>query len=186
MFLWFRRSLPTWNPLAQVVAIFTQEDSKEHRRKDINYVIQIFFAYRMLNVNVISIGINKKSVQVYTWYPYGNGKCAKNVADILIVDECLYDDQGNVSNIFSHNDLLPKIPKDLHQCELVVAASFYEPYTFYDKQRGFYDGVEIHLVQMISRALNMKIKYLLMNETRENRFVSNDTGIYAPILQRFD
>lgn len=139
----------------------------------------------MLNVNVISISINKKSVQTHTWYPYGNGKCAKNVADILLVDECLYD-RKEVIQLFSHNDLLPKIPKDLHQCELTVAASIYEPYTFHDKDRGFFDGSEIHLVHMIARALNMNIKFILMNETRENRFVSNDSGIYAPLLQRFD
>lgn len=149
------------------------------------YITQIFFAYRMLNVNIISIGTNKKSVQMHTWYPYGNGKCANKVSDILVIDECIYDETGMI-DLFGHNDLLPKVPKDLHQCELKVAASIYEPYTFYDAQRGFYDGVEIHLVKMIARALNMKVVHVLLNETRENRFVSNETGIYSPLLQGFE
>lgn len=175
--------MPTWNPLAQVVAVCIREKTDEQRAKEVNHIVQLFFAYRMLDVNVITIMPAIRRVQLHTWYPYGSGRCANRVGDATVVEECLYDSNG-LADLLGHTPLQPKIPRKLHQCELKVAATMYEPYIFHDKKRGFYDGIEYHLIKMIAKALEMNVTYFLLNETRENRFVSNETGLYSQLIQR--
>lgn len=177
-------SLPTFNPMAQIVAVFIGTRSNIRLRLEINYVLRLFYEKNMYNVNVISRKTESRIVQVHTWYPYDSGRCADKLPNAVLVEECDCDTpECSEPQFKSINELKPKIPRTLHQCELNVAVSIYEPYTFYDwKSKSFTDGSEILMTKMIAKKLDMKLNFIKINGTRDNRYVSNESGLYSLIM----
>lgn len=184
--LW--HGLPTWNALAQFVAVFINNFDDKTLLAHIRHIMETFFEYRVLNIKVISFRRHSSVIQVHTWYPYEGTNCADEVRNIHLIDECHYSDARNgpqaVRNVAP---IQPIIPLNLHGCPLRVATSVYEPYVFYDSGRkDFYRGIEVRLVRTIAQALEMTPIFIHMNETRVNRIVSNKTGIYSMLLTRYD
>lgn len=151
-------------------------------------VLRAFLAVNMLNVNVISYRKDTNIVQTSTFYPYQDGNCANIVDRLSTFDECEYHD-GDDDNYFSEvrqiKELHRKIPSKLHNCPLNISGAIAEPYVFYDASTDdFQKGTEVLMVRTIAEALQMTPIFLLINETRENRNISNTTGIYSNLFQR--
>ncbi|XP_062546287.1 uncharacterized protein LOC134212439 [Armigeres subalbatus] len=85
----FRR-LPTLNPLAQVVILFTSEMTPEVFEVEVRKALQKLFDYWFLNVNVMVQRYNTSVLEVWSWFPYENGRCADEIINIRMIDECEY------------------------------------------------------------------------------------------------
>lgn len=196
------KSLPTWNPLAQVLVLFTETYSEANLERETKNVLEKLLEYRMLNVNVLSHREGTHVMQVVTWFPYAGGNCASAILDLKTIDECEYqvidedtagDNETSVdgemtsgSSYYKPNRKMPKIPLRLHDCALKVASSVYEPYTFYDDESArFTKGIEVLLVQTISGVLKLKPVFELLNETRENRLTNKLSEGYTSLINRW-
>lgn len=179
-----RNRLPTWNPLAQVVALFINTYPDDELAQRIQEILQIFLNRHLINVNVISYRQNSNIVQAHTFYPYDDENCATDVERLHLIEECEFsDDRPFDPNITIKNPLRPKIPSNLHGCAMHIASSINEPYVLYDEETKSFDiGMEVLMLRTITSALKMTPIFQYINETRENREVSNETGIYSTLL----
>lgn len=166
-----------------MVALFVHTYEDDVLTKMITYILRKFLQRKLINVNVISYRYNTDIVQTHTWYPYEGNNCADDVVSVHLVEECVYSDEIPYEPTFNVIETLkPKIPYNLHGCELRIAASIYEPYVF----DGFTIGTEVLMTRTIAQALKMRPQFLRINETRENRVVSNETGIYSLLMKGYD
>lgn len=147
-------------------------------------ILQLFLDRHLINVNVISYRSNASIVQAHTFYPYDLDNCANEVQQIHLLEECEYsDDRPFDPEITSINELQPKVPNDLHGCDMHIASSVLEPYVFYDIESESFDaGLEVLMTRTIAESLKMTPVFHRINETREHRTVSNETGIYSTLL----
>lgn len=183
-FIICRNRLPTWNPLAQVVALFINTYEGNELLYQIKLVLQLFLSRHMIDVNVVSYRFNSTIVQSHTFYPYDGENCATDVTELHLIEECEYSDESSFDpSITIINELKSKIPNNLHGCEMRIASSVMEPFVFYDKHTNSFDmGLEVLMIKTISHALKLVPVFMFINGTRENRVVSNETGIYSHLL----
>lgn len=178
-------SLPTFNPMGHVVVAFIDARSKVQLQFEINHILRLFFDSKMFNVNVISRKIGSAFVQMHTWYPYDDGRCANETSNAVLIEECHCETQEcSEPQLKSIAEEKPKIPQTLHQCDLNVAVSVYEPYTYYNLKNGsFTTGSEVLMIKIIAQKMDMKLNLFKVDGTRDNRYVSNESGLYSHILQ---
>lgn len=176
--------MPTWNPLAQVVALFINTYENDELLAQMKSILQLFLNRHMINVNVISYRNNSSIVQAHTFYPYDGDNCAMEVTDLYLIEECEYSDEMPFDpTITIINPLKSKIPNNLHGCEMHIASTITEPFVFFNEEKGSFDmGLEVLMIRTIAQALKMTPVFTRMNGTRENRAVSNETGIYSTLL----
>jgi hypothetical protein len=202
------KGLPTWNPLAQVVVLFTaQMDDFVHELEVKNAMIELF-EYSMLNVNVMSQRFNTNVIQTQTWFPYEGDNCANTILDLRLIDECEYaedndesedkdeeyDDEdekkvkSNETSIFvreSHyfSDFGEKSPKNLHGCPLKVSTAIWEPYVVGTDEK-IKAGLEVKMIQAITTKLNMVPVYKILPRGVPHLKITNNnkTGFYADLL----
>lgn len=181
----YRNRLPTWNPLAQVVALFINTYEDEELLSLMRSILQLFLNRHMINVNVISYRINTNIVQAHTFYPYDEDNCAKNVEHLHLIEECEYDDERPFHpKLQLINQLRSKIPNNLHGCQMHIASSIIEPFVIFNEDTNSFDGMEVLMIRTIAESLKMRSIFQYINETRENREVSNETGIYSTLLMQ--
>lgn len=176
--------MPTWNPLAQVVALFMNTYENDELFNQMLLISQVFLRRRMINVNIISYRYNSNIVQSHTFYPYDGRNCATNVDELKLIEECEYSDETPYEpNMKIVHGLRTKIPTNLHGCQLHIASSVLEPFVFYDEESDSFEiGTEVLMARTISQALKMTPVFMRINETRENRVISNESGIYSTLL----
>lgn len=185
LFCHCRHRLPTWNPLAQVVALFMNTYEDEELESHLFLVFRAFLEVNMINVNVISYRFGTNIMQTSTYYPYQGKNCADRVEYLWKFDECEYNDDVDITEIRSIHRLRSKVPFKLHDCPLNISSAISEPYVFYDKEENsFNEGTEVLMARTIAEALQMKPVFTLINETRENRVISNITGIFSYLFQK--
>lgn len=186
-------SLPTWNPLAQVIVLFTETYSTDLQDAETRLVLDKLLQHGMLNVNVMSHRIDTNIMQVVTWYPYASGNCAKEIRELTVIDECEYQirDENDEENrhtayaIYKPNRKVPKIPLTMNGCPLLVSSSVWEPYTFYDSNSNrFVKGIEVLLIYTIAQVLRLRPIFKYLNETRENRLSDRLPDAYAELQNR--
>lgn len=183
--------LPTWNPLAKFVAVFMNKYDADVLYAQIRFILETFYRAHVLNVKVISFRRDDDVIQMHTWYPYEGTNCAEEVRNIHLIDECHYSDsREGAQDVRSVQTLQPIIPANLHGCPLRIACSTYEPFVhYYDSAQNdatLKSGIEIRLVRSIARALEMTPVFIHINETRDNRNISTESGIYSLVLRRCD
>lgn len=171
-----------------MVALFVHTYEDDVLAEMMTYILREFRSRKLINVNVISYRHNTNIVQTHTWYPYEGDNCATDVVSVHLIEECYYSDETPHDPVFNVIETLkPKIPFDLHGCELRIAASIMEPFVFYDAESDAFNiGTEVQMTRTIAQALKMRPNFLRINGTRENRVVSNETGIYSLLLKRYD
>lgn len=179
-------SLPTWNPMAQVVVLFTQPLAAGPLLREVDAVLRMLLDFGMLNVNVLAETAGTTAVQVYTWHPYGAGNCAKSVRDILVSDRCAYDTQPGAEIRFRPQRKVSKIPATLNGCPLRVAASVWEPYVVFDGTTGrFTSGIEVLLIGTIATVLQLRPHFVRIAANRENRMPGGANDGYAQLANRW-
>lgn len=167
-----------------MVALYVNTYEDEELMKSMKSILQFFLDRHMINVNVISYRSNTNIVQAHTFYPYDEENCATEIQQMHLIEECEYlDERPFDPEITIKHDLRTKIPNDLHGCEMHIASSINEPYVFYDQDSGTFDiGLEVLMIRTIAQSLGMKPIFHRINESREHRVVSNETGIYSNLL----
>lgn len=161
---------------------YDDEELQEH----LFVVFRAFLEVNMLNVNIIAYRNNVNIMQAFTYYPYQGSNCANRVEYLWMFDECEYSDDDDIPDIRNVHKLKMKVPNKLHNCQLNISAGISEPYVFYEEEEhNFYKGTEVLMVRTIAQALQMTPVFMLINETRENRVISNVTGIYASLFQKY-
>lgn len=183
----FRHKLPTWNPLAQVVVLFINTCDDDVMEDQVELVLRAFLNVNMLNVNVIAYQKDTSLVRAFTYYPYGGSNCANEVTHVITFDICEYNDNYDLpfAEITSLEKMKPKVPGKLHECPLRISSAISEPYVFYDRHDDtFTRGTEVLMIRTIAEALQMAPVFSLNHETRENRLISNETGVYSALFQR--
>lgn len=182
-------SMPTWNPLANFVILFTKVLNETYLASETYKMMDELFKYSAYNVYVLSQRQGTYMIQSHTYFPYEEDNCATSVKNIKMVDECFNDkdsqyDPDNTSVIEHHQDLYPKIPKKLHKCHLNASVYDLAPYVL-ARDNEIDRGIEILMLKQIANELDMTPIYNLLDKEVVNSLTTNDneTGIYADILQ---
>ncbi|XP_058458991.1 uncharacterized protein LOC131435082 [Malaya genurostris] len=201
------RRLPTWNPLAQVVVLFTSEMTPLVFEIEVRNALQKLFENSVLNVNVMVQRYNTSVLEVWTWFPYENGECADNIAKIRLIDECEYaevpiEDQSETENetkvlpdeletlwtfrekhFFS--DFGPKIPKDYNYCPLMISTVVWEPFVV-GNESIIEKGLEVLMIEAITARMKLTPVYKVIDPVRATARITadNQTGFYADLIQR--
>lgn len=180
------KSLPSWNPLAPVlVLMYFTYDAHIFRDKQ-KEVLAIFLRHDMLHVKIFTLRKSARILGVITWFPLDNRNCAMMVTELIALGRCEYAESGAFEYI-EHAAVASKevIPRHLPGCVLRVTTSILEPYVYYDTRTRQLAGLEVRLVQAIAHKLGMHADFLLIEDNRDFRIVSNETGIYAHLFQRY-
>uniref|UniRef100_A0A182J2K2 Putative ionotropic receptor ligand binding domain-containing protein n=1 Tax=Anopheles atroparvus TaxID=41427 RepID=A0A182J2K2_ANOAO len=190
------RRLPTWNPLAQVVVLFTVELTPLVFEIEVRNVLQELFDNSVLNVNVMVQRYNTSVLEVWTWFPYESGGCADNIDQIRLVDECEYvevppDEAANVRGAWMFrerhhfSDYGPKIPKYYNYCPLKISTSIWEPFVV-GNESHIEKGLEVLMLDTITARMRLIPVYNVIEATRATARIiaDNQTGLYADVIQR--
>ncbi|KFB38749.1 hypothetical protein ZHAS_00006149 [Anopheles sinensis] len=190
------RRLPTWNPLAQVVVLFTSEMTPLVFEIEVRNVLQELFDNSVLNVNVMVQRYNTSVLEVWTWFPYESGGCADNIDQIRLVDECEYvevepDEEANVRGSWMFrerhhfSDFGPKIPKYYNYCPLKISTSIWEPFVV-GNESHIEKGLEVLMLDTITARMRLVPVYNVIEASRATARITadNQTGLYADVIQR--
>lgn len=182
-------SMPTWNPLANFVILFTKVLNETYLASETYKMMDELFKYSAYNVYVLSQRQGTYMIQSHTYFPYEEDNCATSVKNIKMVDECFNDkdsqyDPDDTSVIEHHQDLYPKIPKKLHKCHLNASVYDLAPYVL-ARDNEIDRGIEILMLKQIANELDMTPIYNFLDKEVVNSLTTdnNETGIYADILQ---
>ena len=190
------KRLPTWNPLAQVVVIFTDEMKLKNEQDEmVRVVFDELLMYDVLQVNiVIQRTTSLNTLEVLTWFPYERDNCANYIKNIRKVEECkLVETKNHTTGIVKQSIIIrsfnrkyyPKIPTYFHECPMKVTTFFWEPYVV-GQRNNVKGGLEILMIQTISQKMNLKPVYNVIDQLRATKLITsnNETGLYSDILQR--
>lgn len=190
------KSLPTWNPSAQTVTLLLESIDTEERKNEI--VKQVFT--ELLHSGHIFANVmyqmteNPYQMKVDTWFPYFNQSCALDVENIYTIDECdviesLDENTGEVTrekNITAFNqEMYPKIPNSLNDCQLTVSTIIWEPFVV-GNDTMVESGLEILMLETIAGQMELKLKFNILKDEVVTKKITDDnqTGIYADLIQK--
>ena len=182
------KSLPTWNPYAQVLVLLTESIDSTSLQQEQQLIFEELLNYTMLNVNIMSQVMHSNVLQVVTWFPYACDNCAGQVKNTQMINQCISKVivDNNTSESTIEIDYKPavrhlKIPQTLNGCPLRILSSISEPYTHY-KNGKFITGIEILLIETITDVLNMTPIFYMRNTTREDRMHNNISADYMQLV----
>lgn len=205
------KNLPTWNPLAQVLILFTNEMDDEYKTLETFSVMQELFQYNVLNVNVMSVRYNTSLIEVVTWFPYEGNSCADRITKIRLIDECEYVEVADMDNSTSltpsvptesnttliakkfvylekhyHTEYFPKIPKKLHDCPLRIASAVWEPFVVANGS-AVTKGLEVLMLFTITEKMKLQPQFTIVEQEKAHAFLKADnvSGLYADLLQKY-
>lgn len=195
------KSLPTWNPLAQVVVLFIDPMQSLSQQETMSQIVfNELLHHSVLNVNIIyQYSTEPFKFEVVTWFPYYNLSCASRVNNIQKIDECIVTEKTSgmkkeqqvgrqVTLHVFNQDMFPKIPKKFHDCDLKITTFVWEP--FVTGRRRQHDkiesGLEILMLHTITEKMHLKPIYSVISSKRAMRLITadNETGIYADLLTK--
>lgn len=146
--------------------------------------METFLQYNMLNIRIISYQSSTDNVlNVKTWYPFKNENCASKVMNLEPIGKCKYKKNSFEYTEYATSDIV--VPRFLPGCKLRFSTSIQEPYVYYSHSTGNFSGMEILLAKSIAQKMQMIPEFVPIKETRSNRVVSNETGIYSLLFQRY-
>lgn len=202
------RTLPTWNALAKVLVIFPFELAEDELKVQVERSLRYLFEeVGFFDVIVIAREINTMRVVAYTFFPYDNNNCAKEVNNIEVIDECevmvpayldltdyraveKYINENKEKGFFTmteHRNGSGKVPDEIPGCNITISVADFSPFAKIEKNQTVERGIEVNLIKTVAETkLNAKIKWALISpKVRYSNFtVSNETGIFANLLQR--
>lgn len=121
------KSLPTWNPMAQVMGLFTEVFDPIVLEEQIRNVFSELLLHNMLNVNLMYNKAGTNIVEMITWFPYEGVNCANRILNFRVIDQCEYEinssNSSDVNIVFVKKKKEKKIPFILHGCPLKVSSS---------------------------------------------------------------
>lgn len=197
-------TLPTWNPLAQLVVQFTIPFQNETIKEEwIEKLFNQLLLNDALKVNALYQFTNDTNrIGVMTWFPYHNTSCPTKVENIRKIEECYVKISINEKTgmeqkeykVDSFNqDLYPIIPKKLHRCPMYVGAVEWEPFVVTSEDEYGDDGgpiiekgLEVLMLKTITDGMDLNVSFYPINSERAMRVITdnNKSGLYAKLLQK--
>lgn len=99
--------------------------------------------------NVVVIG--RASDSIWTFYRFVDDKCIANGSkSVITIAECNDSAIGAYIRHFSRK----------RPCPLVVATNQFEPFTYYDKVKGFHNGIDYLIVKTIAVNLRLNTNFI--------------------------
>ncbi|XP_017778387.1 PREDICTED: uncharacterized protein LOC108564028 [Nicrophorus vespilloides] len=149
---------PSWNPHARFMIISVTYFN--HRMSAVAAVIKKLWDLDILNGVILFSNNNRSTVfNVYSWFPFANGRCGDNFNQIQLITTCRF-------GIFDNdNDWFPeKIPHDLNACPFNVRTLVFPPFVMEpeNNENGscvFKNGLEIRLLDLVAEVANFTTKY---------------------------
>lgn len=114
--------------MAQVVGLFTEVFDPIVLEEQIRNVLSELLLHNMLNVNLIYNKAGTNTVEMITWFPYEGNNCANHILRLRIIDQCVYENTSNNSDVnivFVAKRKQKKIPQILHGCPLKISSSIW-------------------------------------------------------------
>jgi hypothetical protein len=104
-------------------------------------------------------------IQLYSWFPYTSPTNCDNLKEAVLVDRWNFDGEFLLKvNLFPE-----KVPKTFHNCSTKVI-SFINPPAVMENSDKHYTGLEVHLVELIFKRLNLTAKYNVSPNRTDNFF----------------
>lgn len=190
------RSLPTWNPNAQTVALILDPiDGEERKDKMLKQVFNELLNNGHIFANVMyQMAANIYQMKVDTWFPYFNQSCPSAVENIYTIHKCnviesVDEKSGEVTRKESitafHQEKYPKIPNSLNGCPLTVSTTIWEPFVV-GNDTTVESGLEILMLETIAKQMELKLKFNILRGEVVTKKITDDnqTGIYADLIQK--
>ena len=189
------KSLPTWNPNAQTVALLVDPiDTEERKNEMVKQVFEELLNSGHIFANAMyQMESNPYQMKVDTWFPYFNQSCASTVENIYTIEECdiieSVDESGEITkkeNITAFNqEMYPKIPNTLNGCQMGVSTVIWEPFVV-GNDTTVESGLEILMLETITGQMELKLKFNILKGEVVMKKITDDnkTGIYADLLQK--
>lgn len=143
----WKSSITTWNPTASVF-IFLSDTSASNSK--IRRILMKFLHNKILNVNVIRIGVAK--IEIVTWFPYDGENCGKYIRNLEIVAECSLETSRY--NAVETKKLVINKP---YKCPLKAISLEWAPYAFFNNKTGKYVGFEVELLNSFADKMNFDL-----------------------------
>ncbi|CAH2236882.1 jg20291 [Pararge aegeria aegeria] len=170
--------LPTWNPLAKVVAFYQLRPNEDGEKVAIR-LTNVYRSFKILRCIILIHSPLSGEVTAYSWTPYSDDNCAGKCRSVYILDKCKNDE------IIEFETEREKFPLDLKGCPLTTYAVISEPYVLHPEKMinniewndvyDFQKGGEINLVKTISKFTNMTL-IIRMSEKKENWGIIDPDG----------
>lgn len=119
----------------------------------IDTVRSIFLKFRenvRSNVNVIA----EIAANLWQFYRLTEPNCSKSVEVEAFAGCHGSESDGNLTYSLNHTTSRGK------KCPLIVAATKFEPFTYYDESRGFHQGIDYVLVKNIAAKLQIDVNFV--------------------------
>ncbi|KAF5299271.1 hypothetical protein FQA39_LY02444 [Lamprigera yunnana] len=159
----------SWNPHAKflIISVTIYEDNELSAIS----IIQQLRQSKILNaVLLLPNKENTAIFDVYTWFPFEDGKCGDNFTKVHMIDSCTYGFIEKGNDWFSN-----KIPRNLNGCPIRVRVIVWPPFILppvrkipnSTDQYIFDDGIEICILNTMAEMANFSIIYSLSNEIQD-------------------
>lgn len=97
----------------------------------------------------------KMGENIWKFCKYVNDRCSVQKKFLEVVGECENDAVSTNIRYLSSN-----LHKERNSCPLIVATNQFEPFTYYDEDKGFYSGIDYLIVKSISARLQQDVKFI--------------------------
>lgn len=132
-------------------------------------------------MNILAIGNNNLTANLYTYYPFGATYCEE--ANPVIQDEFV----NNSFTMSAMNDLFPEKYQNFYDCPIHIATYTFAPYMILQRMpNGSYrtDGIDGIIFRVIAQRLNFRPIIILGGFNVMNKLTSkNITDKLRPTLQ---
>ncbi|KAJ9599962.1 hypothetical protein L9F63_009790 [Diploptera punctata] len=158
----------SWNPRAKYVIVSTAILSSESLRNDfVNLILSIASTRFIYNIVVLIPKTNSESnviqaLDIYTWFPYtSEQQCGKHVSQAVRLDSFLSSHKNN--GLLNNANLFPaKDSSNYNECHITFFVIEWPPLTIRSNTGAlnYHEGLEIRILQTVSKLINFKIVYL--------------------------
>ncbi|KAJ9598399.1 hypothetical protein L9F63_010921 [Diploptera punctata] len=157
-----------WNPRAKFVILIENKYEENEQESLAQTIFSELWKHFVVNVIVMiqssEIYDLNFTLNIFTWFPYHPpGRCA-DIYEPVLLDTC--NSEGDNVYFSKNATLFPlKLAKELHGCKLRVSTFELGPMTFdrivrEDGTIQFLEGVEVHLLKVLGKYLNITVFYM--------------------------
>ena len=179
-----------WNPRAKHIVMILQTGISPNNTLTQDILSELWHS-KVVNAVVLK-QLSASKLNIYTSFPYHpRGRCG-DIRDVVLLDICVTNKEGN-SRFLHNTSLFPaKIPRDLYGCPFTVSTFEYEPFMMKRKATStveYEDGLDLRLIRVIGQAMNMTmvLQPPPPDGSRWGFLLENGTwvGVTAEILQGY-
>lgn len=167
----------SWDPFASVLVIFCGQQSSLGIDIQARNVFQTFLRYEMNRVFVIQINVQRKFVELFSWFSSNNNRFLNEVKSVQSLEKCYFSSLSQTFQITNSKEI--KL-NDFQQCPLRISASIYPPLvTLVD---GFWSGAEIFVTKIVAEKLNTSIEVTMNLNDRNGQRIDGIRELDKPLF----